>query len=248
VDAGFTVFATGRNIDKADLPPGIQRIKCDHLCDEQTASVFEQIRSKSEHLDLLVNAAWAGYDKMIENGQFTWPAPFWEQPIELWQEMFNVGVRSNYISSFYAAETFLKQGYGLIVNISFYASRKYYGNVIYGVAKAAVADIRQFHVLAFLAQGVEHAALRQPAEQQPRGVGLGIAADDHHFMAHLGEAGDGVLRGRGFPDSTFSVDCNFSHNQVGCFVSGPVVLGPCDMTPQVRCHKFQNATSGQKHP
>ena len=32
----------------------------------------------------------------------------------------------------------LKQKHGLIVNISLYASRKYYGNVIYGVAKAAV--------------------------------------------------------------------------------------------------------------
>ena len=32
----------------------------------------------------------------------------------------------------------LKQKYGLIANISFYASRKYYGNVLYGVAKAAV--------------------------------------------------------------------------------------------------------------
>ena len=32
----------------------------------------------------------------------------------------------------------LKQKRGLIVNISFFASQKYYGNVIYGVSKAAV--------------------------------------------------------------------------------------------------------------
>jgi len=79
------------------------------------------------------------------------------------------------------------------------------------VAETAVADVRQLHVLAFLAERVEHALLRQAAEQQARGVGLGIAADDHDFLAHLGQAGDGVLRGGGFPDSAFAVDCDFSH-------------------------------------
>jgi hypothetical protein len=53
--------------------------------------------------------------------------------------------------------------------------------------------------------------LRQAAEQQARGVGLGIAADDHDLVAHLGQAGDGVLGGGGFADAAFAVDCNFSH-------------------------------------
>lgn len=52
--------------------------------------------------------------------------------------MNNVGVRSNYISSVFASEIMVKQKQGLIVNISFYASCKYYGNVIYGIAEASV--------------------------------------------------------------------------------------------------------------
>lgn len=55
--------------------------------------------------------------------------------LSIWDEMNNVGVRSNFVAIVYAAELMLKQKQGLIVNISFYASRKYYGNVIYGIAK-----------------------------------------------------------------------------------------------------------------
>ena len=36
-------------------------------------------------LDLLVNAAWGGYEQMAEDGRFTWPAPFWEQPLHRWR-------------------------------------------------------------------------------------------------------------------------------------------------------------------
>ena len=35
LDAGYTVFATGRTIDSADLPSGIVRIPCNHTDDEQ---------------------------------------------------------------------------------------------------------------------------------------------------------------------------------------------------------------------
>jgi hypothetical protein len=53
----------------------------------------------------------------------------------------------------------------------------------------------------------------ETAEQQARGVGLGIAANDHDLVAHLGQTGHGVFGGGGFADAAFSVDCNFSHNK-----------------------------------
>lgn len=89
----------------------------------------------------MVNNAWGGYQRLRNRNAykgFRWKAPFWEQPLELWDEMNKVGVRSNYVASVFATQLMLEQKNGLIVNISFYASRKYYGNVIYGVAKAAV--------------------------------------------------------------------------------------------------------------
>ena len=146
-EAGATVYVTGRSISEKDVKgittaggKGIA-VVCNHENDDEVKAVFELIQKSEGKLDILVNNAWGGYNRLRNRkkyAEFKWKAPFWEQPIELWQEMFNVGVRSNYVSSFYATEILLKQGFGLIVNISFYASRKYYGNVIYGIAKAAV--------------------------------------------------------------------------------------------------------------
>ena len=87
------------------------------------------------------------------------------------------------------------------------------------VAETVAADVRQFNVLALLAERVQDAALRQTAEQQSRGVSLGIAADDHHFLAHLGQPGHGVLGGGGLADAAFSVNCHFSHYHIGCSIS-----------------------------
>jgi NAD(P)-dependent dehydrogenase (short-subunit alcohol dehydrogenase family) len=52
--------------------------------------------------------------------------------------MIDAGVRPAFVCSQHAAPLMVGQSSGLIVNISFWASRKYIGNVIYGVAKAAV--------------------------------------------------------------------------------------------------------------
>jgi NAD(P)-dependent dehydrogenase (short-subunit alcohol dehydrogenase family) len=82
--AGFRVYGSGRSIDQAELPQGIRRLRCDHLEDEETTHVFETIRSECARLDLLVNCAWGGYEKMVECGEFTWAAPFWEQPPHGW--------------------------------------------------------------------------------------------------------------------------------------------------------------------
>lgn len=146
-EGGATVYVTGRSISEKDVT-GITKsggkgiaVTCNHENDEEVKSVFEKIKRDHNKLDILVNNAWGGYNRLRNRKSypgFVWKAPFWEQPLELWEEMNNVGVRSNYVSSFYATSLMLNQGHGLIVNISFFASRKYYGNVIYGVSKAAV--------------------------------------------------------------------------------------------------------------
>ena len=74
---------------------------------------------------------------MVENGEFTWPKPFWEQPLWRWDAMFGAGVRAHYHASQLAARTMVSQRRGLIVNISFWAAQKHIGNVAYGVSKAA---------------------------------------------------------------------------------------------------------------
>ena len=135
--AGFRVFATGRSIEDALLPKTVIRIPCDHTNDEQTDAVFDRIAAEGEGLDLLVNSAWGGYERMIENGTFTWNLPFWDQPIHRWNSMMDAGVRSAFICSARAARMMVPQRRGVIVNISYWAARKYIGNVIYGISKAA---------------------------------------------------------------------------------------------------------------
>ncbi len=133
-DAGYRVFATGRSVATADLPADIVRITCDHTRDADVSALFTRIDS----LDLLVNSAWGGYERMVdETGRFTWPLPFWEQPAHLWASMMDAGVRAAYVASVHAARLMVPARRGLIVNISFWAARKHLGNVIYGVSKAA---------------------------------------------------------------------------------------------------------------
>src|SRR5580658_7413462 len=136
-DAGFTVYATGRSIANADLPHTVQRVRCDHLIDEETDEVFAAIEGAGGGLDVLVNNAWGGYERMVEDGAFTWNAPFWEQPRHRWTSMIDVGVRTAFVCSASAAKLMVRQRRGLIVNLSFWAAQRRLGNVVYGVSKAA---------------------------------------------------------------------------------------------------------------
>src|SRR5689334_3627788 len=78
--AGARVFATGRTIESADLPPNVERITCDHTDDRAVEAVFQHIAQRAGRLDILVNNAWGGYERMVEDGKFTFIAPFWQQP------------------------------------------------------------------------------------------------------------------------------------------------------------------------
>jgi NAD(P)-dependent dehydrogenase (short-subunit alcohol dehydrogenase family) len=135
--AGATVYVTGRTVEDAQLPAGCVPVACDHTNDEQVAAVFARMASDTGRLDLLVNNVWGGYERMVDNGQFTWGLPFWQQPLWRWDAMFAAGVRAHYVAGSFAARTMVAQKSGVIVNISFWAAQKHVANVPYGVSKAA---------------------------------------------------------------------------------------------------------------
>jgi len=145
--SGTTVYVTGRSVEAADLPDAVIRVPCDHGDDVQALAAFDRIRREHGRLDILVNNAWAGYERMIEDGKFTWPLPFWEQPLWRWDAMMTLGARAAFVASREAAPMMISAGSGLIVNLSFWAARKHLGNVLYGCAKAATdklsADMAQ---------------------------------------------------------------------------------------------------------
>lgn len=153
-DAGMRVFASGRTIDRTALPTEVVRVGCDHTNDEAVARLFARIHAESGRLDVLVNSAWGGYERMVEDGRFTWAAPFWEQPSWRWDAMITVGVRSAFVASQFAARSMVLARRGLIVNISHWAAQKCVGNAIYGVAKAATDKLTSDTATELRAHGV----------------------------------------------------------------------------------------------
>jgi dehydrogenase/reductase SDR family member 1 len=73
---------------------------------------------------------------MVEDGAFTWAAPFWEQPLHRWRGMIDQGLRAAFVASQEAARLMVPQRSGLIVLLSYWAARRHLGNVIYGIAQA----------------------------------------------------------------------------------------------------------------
>jgi dehydrogenase/reductase SDR family member 1 len=134
---GARVFATGRSMPDGAVDQGITGLRCDHRDDGQVEAAFARILAEARTIDLLVNSVWGGYEGMVENGEFTWPRPFWQQPVWRWDAMFDAGVRAHYVASQLAARTMVAAQSGLIVNISFWAAQKHIANVAYGVSKAA---------------------------------------------------------------------------------------------------------------
>jgi dehydrogenase/reductase SDR family member 1 len=144
------VYVTGRSVsarddaasnrraaDEADRSGRHLAIRCDHSDDADTERAFGYVVDRERRIDVLVNAAWSGYERMVENGQYTWSLPFWEQPTWRWDAMFHGGVRAAFVCSAYAARQMCTRRSGLIVNISYWAAQKYLGNAIYGAAKSA---------------------------------------------------------------------------------------------------------------
>jgi NAD(P)-dependent dehydrogenase (short-subunit alcohol dehydrogenase family) len=144
---GATVYVTGRTEreGQADLPGTVKAtaeevtrlggtgvpVYCDHADDEQVAALFAQVEREQGRLDILVNNATYLPAELIDTG------PFWEKPKSM-TDIWNVGMRSHYIASWYAAPLLLAQGAGLVVNTSSFGGRIYMHGPAYGAGKAAV--------------------------------------------------------------------------------------------------------------
>jgi NAD(P)-dependent dehydrogenase (short-subunit alcohol dehydrogenase family) len=63
------------------------------------APSWGRIEAESGALHLLINNAWAGYERLNAGGWEEWVAPFWDQPLELWDAMFDGGVRTHYVAT-----------------------------------------------------------------------------------------------------------------------------------------------------
>jgi NAD(P)-dependent dehydrogenase (short-subunit alcohol dehydrogenase family) len=97
--AGAKVFATGRSVTRAELGSDITAITCDHTNDRDVPQAFQRIGDTTGRLDILVNVAWGGCERMVEDGQLTFISPFWRQPAWRWDAMVTAGVRAAFVAS-----------------------------------------------------------------------------------------------------------------------------------------------------
>ena len=124
---GARVFVTGRSARRR--MSARQASAAIIATTPRVAQAFEHILQECSAIDILVNNVWGGYERMMDNGAFTWPLPFWQQPLWRWDAMFAAGVRAHYHASQLAAPSMIAKGRGLIVHISSFAAETYAGNV-----------------------------------------------------------------------------------------------------------------------
>jgi NAD(P)-dependent dehydrogenase (short-subunit alcohol dehydrogenase family) len=106
-------------------------VAVDHANDDQVAALFEQVKREQGRLDILVNNAFQLSADLIV------PKPFWEKPLSN-LEMLQVGVRSNFVAAWHAAQIMVPQKSGLIAAISGYTGVTYTFGALFGTCKSAV--------------------------------------------------------------------------------------------------------------
>lgn len=114
-------------------------VRVDHGEPAQVRALIERVEREQGQLDLLVNNAWGGHESFTVASL---RAPFWEQPIEHWQSMFDHGVRLHVVTCQAAAPLLVRQGRGLIVTTTFWDRGRYLeGNLFYDLAKASMTRL-----------------------------------------------------------------------------------------------------------
>ncbi len=144
---GCTVYVTGRT-EKAGQSPlggtihetaqlvtsaggsGIA-VRVDHADDDQVKALFDQVEREQGRVDILVNNAAIIRDEMMGRTRF------WEEPINV-IDTLDVGLRSSYVATVYAAPLMLPQRKGLVVSTSAPGAAHYVFGPSYGVHKAGM--------------------------------------------------------------------------------------------------------------
>lgn len=160
---GATVYVTGRteNPDESALAGTIHQtaqlvddaggrgvaVKVDHADDDAVRALFERIRAEEGRLDILVNNAAIIRDEMMGRTKF------WEEPISV-IDTLNVGLRSSYVATVFAAPLMLAQRRGLVVFTSSSGAVHYAFGPAYGVPKAGTDKMAADMAVDFADTGV----------------------------------------------------------------------------------------------
>ncbi len=96
--------------------------------------MIERIRQEQGRLHILVNNVWGLHDLEVNLQS----KPFWEYPLNMWDAMFQNGVRPQIATNHYAIPLMLEADSGLIVHTTFQDQDKYLGTFYYDLAKNTI--------------------------------------------------------------------------------------------------------------
>lgn len=133
-EAGATVYVTGRSVGEsaAGRPGTIDEtaaevtrlggegiaVRCDHRVDAEVEALFGRVQREQGQLDVLINNAFASPEQSVLWGS----QRFWEIPLALWDDLIDVGLRSHFVASAFAAPIMIAQRKGLIINVASHAA------------------------------------------------------------------------------------------------------------------------------
>lgn len=170
-------------------------VPCDHRDDAAVKAVAARIEAEHGRLDLLVNNAWAGYERLNAGAWEEWNAPLWQQPLELFDAMFSGGVRTHYVAIAVCAPLLIATPHSLVVTVSVAVpeTEQHAFGVAYSMAKTADDRLALAAAIQFGEHGVGSVAVHPDwvrtegvlqfadqvdlsASQSPEGVGRAVAA------------------------------------------------------------------------
>lgn len=144
---GCIVYVTGRSEKEgsAEMPGTIHATaaevtaaggtgiaaRCDHADDADVEALIDRVIAEQGRIDILVNNAAAVSDALSAPGQF------WEKPRQI-GNMIDVGIKSGFTASWFAARHMVKQDKGLIVFTSSPGAMHYCFGPAYGAHKAGL--------------------------------------------------------------------------------------------------------------
>jgi NAD(P)-dependent dehydrogenase (short-subunit alcohol dehydrogenase family) len=212
--AGATVYVTGRStrrepppryegfLERTGLPamPGTIDdtaeevtaaggrgipVRCDHGDPAQVKALLARVEREHGRVDVLVNNAWGGHESF---SVASLDAPFWEQPLEHWESMFDHGVRNHLVTCHAAAPLFIRQQRGLVVTTTFWDRGRYLkGNLFYDLAKATMSRLAFAVAEELRPHGVTSLAV-SPGWMRTELVLSAFQADERTWREHPGLA------------------------------------------------------------
>ncbi len=189
---GCTVYVTGRteHADRSGLDGTIHEtaelvtaaggtgiaVRVDHADDEQTKALFERAGREQGRLDILVNNAVIIREEMMGRTRF------WDEPVNV-IDTLEVGLRSSYVATVYAAPLMLPQRHGLVTFTSAPGSAHYVFGPAYGVHKAGTDKMAADMAVDFRDFGIATASIWMGVLLTERFKKLVASAPDK--LAHL---------------------------------------------------------------